>query len=697
VITYCKYALICTLFILVGCQVPKQQSGSLSQQVIAPSPTVAGKCTVSVLNLLQSGSKRLQDGESKWQNYNWQKIYQNCKTSPVAAYNAIISLARSGDIAGAGWVGSEAGKRFPDFQPLQAVVMRINDPLKLAREIAGEQYKNWLNSKSKYIFSQKPPQKESPSALPRLIKGEFEKRAAFEARVMAAKEVRRRELDGIESRYAFAVEQFNKEVEKYNQQVQREKKQRLAQRRTMHEMFLNAAVEQVLGDLKLSDLVYDAESEKFAGRLKATSAVFDERITIKVPLSGQKAKSFKQDIALLKPSLNYTLGKDGKVIQKPIVKHGPFTYQLVFSDELFTPVEVSAVADVQPAATQTIRSIEKVRDTIAIEDDYYREALIIQDDPALAKLRQQQAENESKLRLARAEQARERERKRIEQDILQQQQKLASLGGTIGQEYEGLEQKYSWNFKPAQTPARDMVAVIIGNRSYGRDIPKVYYAYNDAMAIKDFLETGLGVPPENIIFQKDATKGEMEGLFQRTLPNRVTRGKTEVLSYFSGHGMPKNGEALLLPSDTTPEFADITGYPRDKLLQELADLGAKDSTVILDACFSGTSKDSRPLVAGKPVFAEVVPVAMPQNTVFISATRAKEIARMDDEKGMSLMTFYLLQGLGGKADNNADRQISVEEIGTYLTSEVSRSARLNFDSEQTPEVLGPKGRILIQY
>ena len=117
------------------------------------------------------------------------------------------------------------------------------------------------------------------------------------------------------------------------------------------------------------------------------------------------------------------------------------------------------------------------------------------------------------------------ERKKIQAEIRLQQEKLARMGGTAGEEYKGLTEKYSWQFPQAKTPAKDMVAVVIGNRNYGNDIPKVYYAYNDAHAMTRFLETGMGVPPENILTQQDATKGEMEGILLKKLPKRITREK----------------------------------------------------------------------------------------------------------------------------------------------------------------------------
>ena len=46
---------------------------------------------------------------------------------------------------------------------------------------------------------------------------------------------------------------------------------------------------------------------------------------------------------------------------------------------------------------------------------------------------------------------------------------------------------------------KDAVAVLIGNRNYEGDIPKVAYAHNDADAIRTFVTDLLGHDPDNII------------------------------------------------------------------------------------------------------------------------------------------------------------------------------------------------------
>jgi len=636
----------------------------------------------------------------------WDTIWQDCPGSPVATCNYIIHLIKSGDTTRAAEQATKAVEQFPDFPPLVSLARRIHDPLAFAAEVAESSYKDWLNRESDQPFNVSPPKKETPTSLPTLIKGEFEKRSDFETRVARAKADRKRELQNIEARYQDAVQAFNQKVTAHNQRIAAEKQQRMKGRFMARARCYNQAARDVLGPMSLKALQYDAEAEVFHGILNTTSGLFTKEVTISVPLEQDQAKTFKQERNQMAPFMDYTITKEGSLHGGPRVTHRDHTYVITLSDSTFVPVPVTAVADVAPPEPGQISPIKMVTNDISIEEKYYQEALAVQDDPELAKLRQEKAENQRKLREARAAERREQERDKIQAEIRLQQEKLANMGGTAGEDYKGLTEKYHWQFPRTKTPATNMVAVVIGNRNYGNDIPKVYYAYNDARAMTQFLETGMGVPPENILTREDATKGEMEGILLKTLPKRITKGQTDVLVYFSGHGMPhpRTGEALLLPSDTTPEYADINGYSRDKLLTHLASLGARSTTVILDACFSGTSKDAAPLVAGKPVFARVAPAAIPPGMVFISATNAGQIARMDDDKGMSLMTFYLLQGVAGttgrsttKADVNGDHQISLGEIKSYLATQVNRSARMAFSADQTPEVVGPENHIFVRY
>ncbi len=689
---------------LHGCKQPAGLSGlfqpkAKSAQSSQVTETARVEASVPARQILGCDMDSLSKKERDMANPAWERIWAVCPASSVAGYNYVLTLMKKGDTPQAAEVAAGAASLHPDFEPLQELSLRLNNPYGYVGTLADQKLQVWLAAKSRHSFTRTPPTKRTPPPLPKLVKGEFETSGEFTARVEKAKQQRLAQLQKIERDYEAEVKVFNDAVAAHNRAVESEARQRAAAIPAMRTKFLEGAMADVFGTPQLTDPVYDADSGKFHARLVSSNGLISEKVTVAVPRG--EARNFKEQAARVKVAVPYDF-KNGKLVRgTPQMSLAGRTYAGVFTDETFTPVVMTAMADVkmQPGTTISTMKADKLdMSSVRTEDAaYFGGALKAQDDPQLAALEQERAENARKLKEGRLQAARDAEAARIREQIKKQEQELASMGGSAGKDYKGLKEKRHWKFAAARTPARDTVAVVIGNRAYQKGIPLVHYAYNDAKAMRQFLTTTLGVPQENILYRQDATKGEMEGLFKGTLPNRVESGKTDVIVYFSGHGMPVDSRALLLPTDARPDTAQITGYSRDTMLAQLDALHAKSVTVILDACFSGTAKDGDPLTQGKPVYKKPEGAILPGNTVLISASRSNQISRMDDQAGMSLMTLYLLEGLSGKADANGDGTVSVAELKIYLEKNVSKAARLTFDSDQQPEVLGPEARALVAY
>ncbi len=64
-------------------------------------------------------------------------------------------------------------------------------------------------------------------------------------------------------------------------------------------------------------------------------------------------------------------------------------------------------------------------------------------------------------------------------------------------------------------------------------------------------------------------------------------GESEVVVYYSGHGVPgRSGQPFLLPVDVPPHAARAEGYPIDLLYKMMERLrGAESVWVFLDTCF----------------------------------------------------------------------------------------------------------------
>ncbi len=118
----------------------------------------------------------------------------------------------------------------------------------------------------------------------------------------------------------------------------------------------------------------------------------------------------------------------------------------------------------------------------------------------------------------------------------------------------------------------------------------------------------------------------------------------------------------------------------------------------MDACFTGSSRDSQPILAdAKPVYIKTKSGNIPSNTVVFTAASGNEISSGFSEKNHGIFTYFLLKGLNGNADGNGDRKITVNEMSSYLSEYVPQHAR-KMGREQNPQLLGSdKNRILLAY
>ena len=276
-------------------------------------------------------------------------------------------------------------------------------------------------------------------------------------------------------------------------------------------------------------------------------------------------------------------------------------------------------------------------------------------------------------------------------------QEIGDINQFLRHDFKGLEPRKNWNFSPAKIDnSQDHIVVIIGNRNYKDGVPLVHYAHNDAKAMREFFTHSLQIPKENILYYEDASKGDFEGIFKARLPNRVKAGKTHLWVYYTGHGLPVDGDAKLLPVDSRPDTAAYTGYSRAQLLADLKPLDAAQTTLILDACFTGISAGANLLPGAKALYRRVTDFTPPQNGLIISAAKAEEASWMDDGHELSLMTLYLLEGLSGKADDNQNNIITSHELQAYLDKTVPQAALRLYNQAQNPQIIG-KRRDVIEY
>lgn len=259
------------------------------------------------------------------------------------------------------------------------------------------------------------------------------------------------------------------------------------------------------------------------------------------------------------------------------------------------------------------------------------------------------------------------------------------LAAALESEYPVLEEFP----KAAAAPRPKDFALIVGIESY-RSIVKADYGESDAKRMRAYIES-LGVPSQNIVSLtgQSASKSDIVKYLEEWLPANVSP-ESRVYFYYSGHGAPdpQSGTAYLVPWDGDPSFPKSTAYSVAQLYASLEKLPAKEAVVMLDSCFSGAggrsvmAQGARPLVTVR----EDAPAASGKVAV-LTASGPEQIAGGLELRKQGLFSYYLMRGLSGAADANADKSVSLGELRDYLSAEVPKAARRS-NRDQTPRVSG---------
>ncbi|MBN1182903.1 MAG: caspase family protein [Bacteroidales bacterium] len=252
------------------------------------------------------------------------------------------------------------------------------------------------------------------------------------------------------------------------------------------------------------------------------------------------------------------------------------------------------------------------------------------------------------------------------------------------------------------------VAVVIGIEKY-TELPPAPYAANDAKIIADYFKNTLGIK-QVVTFTNQEAKGFFfDDVFNPTygeLQKTIIKGQTDVFVFYSGHGIPStNGEEIyLMPSDGKTERLSSQGYNMDKFYANLEDLGARNSIVFMDACFSGVSKQSEKIesenllgmkaVKIKPKMRE--PWLTNPNFAVFNSSSSDEISLAFDQSETGLFTYYMCLGLRGEADTNKDKKITTGELEKYIQDNVVETSK-KIAGQQTPQFNGNKDYVLVEY
>jgi uncharacterized protein YgiM (DUF1202 family) len=225
-------------------------------------------------------------------------------------------------------------------------------------------------------------------------------------------------------------------------------------------------------------------------------------------------------------------------------------------------------------------------------------------------------------------------------------------------------------------------AVVIGISQYEHVRP-LKYADKDAIAFHDYLRNQVGVPDDQItlLANNQATLFNLKRSMGTSLKRKAGPQDT-VIIYYAGHGAPEtdsmspDGDGLekyLIPYDADPKDLYSTALPMREVETIFQRLSADRVIFITDSCYSGATAGRTFSTASRRAVVSdnfLTRLSKGKGRVVLTASRAGEVSEERDNLQHGVFTYYLLQGLRGGADYDADGVVTVDEAYSYVSTHV---------------------------
>lgn len=238
----------------------------------------------------------------------------------------------------------------------------------------------------------------------------------------------------------------------------------------------------------------------------------------------------------------------------------------------------------------------------------------------------------------------------------------------------------------------NVFVVIIGNEKYEEEA-EVPFAENDAKVFYEYCRKTLGISEKHIRLYLNAGYNNIRKAVSWLKQGMTAYGESgRIIFYYAGHGIPNETDksAYLLPVDGIGRDTE-SAYSLSKLYQTLGEIPAQSVTVFLDACFSGAKRDGQMMSSARGVAIKAKPQEAKGNMVIFTAAQGDETAYPFKSQKHGMFTYYLLKKL-----QETQGDVTLGELGDYLTNEVKRESFDENNKIQTPTVI-PSSAMMNQW
>jgi hypothetical protein len=269
----------------------------------------------------------------------------------------------------------------------------------------------------------------------------------------------------------------------------------------------------------------------------------------------------------------------------------------------------------------------------------------------------------------------------------------------IAKDNEGFSTKKTISVQLAKKPGETW-AVIIGINKYANFLP-LKYAVDDARAFYRYLVEVNKVSKDKIwlILDEEATLDKIRSILGTRL--RRSAGKEDtVIIFWAGHGAIESDSASLdgdgLEKYILPHNADLkdlytSAMPMGEIARIFQRISSERLVFITDTCYSGaTGGRTVPVVGVRTNIsgAFLERISQGRGRVVLTASDANEVTVESDDLRHGVFTYYLLEGLRGKADLDGNGIITVDEVYRYVSIKVPQATGQEQHPVRKGEMMG---------
>jgi len=251
------------------------------------------------------------------------------------------------------------------------------------------------------------------------------------------------------------------------------------------------------------------------------------------------------------------------------------------------------------------------------------------------------------------------------------------------------EEKPAKEKEPSTIPkSGSYYAVIIGIGKYqAHKIPSLKYATVDAKLIYNILtDPQYGNFPKSqvkLLINEKATYNNIKSAIGTWLKKNSKKDDT-VIIFFAGHGAPEEDKNYWVPYNANINDLYGTALSNNEIADMFKRVESKKVIAFLDSCYSEAKTGRERIIK---IAEDPFRKFKGKGRVVVTSSDGKEKSLELKEFGHGLFAYYLAEALKGKADNNKDGFVELNETWDYIKHSVTDTARKH-GSTQTPVLDG---------